>query len=443
MNQLIILLLLVTLWTVVIGYVDQRPEQIHLSYGADATQMMVTWVTMHHITGHPRVEYGVEDLDMKAFGGTTRFVDGGQEKRHLYIHRVLITDLKPSHKYKYHCGSDDGWSLVYQFVTKTSGVDWSPRFAVFGDMGVTNARSLPFLEQDVRRGKFDAILHVGDMAYNLHTDNARVGDEFMRLIEPIAAYVPYQVCPGNHEQKYNFSNYDNRFSMIDKTNGHINNHYYSFDVGPAHIVSLSTEFYYYTKYGKNQIRQQYEWLEDDLRTANSPENRAHRPWIITMAHKPLYCMTNDKLCSEIGDTGASYQRRRLRKGIQLNGHTKYGLEKLFHLYGVDLQLYGHEHNYQRFFPVYNNVIYNGSQSNPYHNPGAPVVVVSGSAGCNEDNAKFRKHIPDWSAFRSTDYGYSRMTVHNKTHISMEQVSVEQHGKIIDKFVISKDTHNHQ
>ena len=44
------------------------------------------------------------------------------------------------------------------------------------------------------------ILHVGDMAYDLHTDNARVGDEFMNQIEPIAAYVPYQVCPGNHEE---------------------------------------------------------------------------------------------------------------------------------------------------------------------------------------------------------------------------------------------------
>ena len=28
-----------------------------------------------------------------------------------------------------------------------------------------------------------------------------VGDEFLRQIEPIAAYVPYMTCPGNHEQK--------------------------------------------------------------------------------------------------------------------------------------------------------------------------------------------------------------------------------------------------
>lgn len=31
--------------------------------------------------------------------------------------------------------------------------------------------------------------------------NARVGDDFMKQLEPIAAYVPYLTCPGNHEEK--------------------------------------------------------------------------------------------------------------------------------------------------------------------------------------------------------------------------------------------------
>lgn len=30
----------------------------------------------------------------------------------------------------------------------------------------------------------------------------------------------------------------------------------------------------------------------------------------------------------------------------------------------------------------------------------------------------------WTAFRTVDYGYTRMTIHNKTHISIEQVSVD-------------------
>ena len=59
------------------------------------------------------------------------------------------------------------------------------------------------------------VIHVGDFAYDMAQDNGRVGDEFMRQIEPIAAYVPYMTCPGNHEmyQDFNMSNYKAHFSM--------------------------------------------------------------------------------------------------------------------------------------------------------------------------------------------------------------------------------------
>ncbi len=40
---------------------------------------------------------------------------------------------------------------------------------------------------------------LGDMAYDMNIDNARYGDEYMNSIEPIAAYIPYMTCPGNHE----------------------------------------------------------------------------------------------------------------------------------------------------------------------------------------------------------------------------------------------------
>ena len=34
----------------------------------------------------------------------------------------------------------------------------------------------------------------------LSQSDARVGDDFMNQIQPVAAYVPYMTCPGNHEQ---------------------------------------------------------------------------------------------------------------------------------------------------------------------------------------------------------------------------------------------------
>lgn len=33
-------------------------------------------------------------------------------------------------------------------------------------------------------------------------ENSKVGDRFMNQIEPMAAYVPYMTCPGNHEEAW-------------------------------------------------------------------------------------------------------------------------------------------------------------------------------------------------------------------------------------------------
>lgn len=49
--------------------------------------------------------------------------------------------------------------------------------------------------------------------------------------------------------------------------------FYSFDLGPVHFVSISTEVYYYINYGIKLISAQYDWLKEDLEKANLPENR--------------------------------------------------------------------------------------------------------------------------------------------------------------------------
>ena len=47
------------------------------------------------------------------------------------------------------------------------GPNYSPTFLVYGDFGLTNAQSLPRIQDEVKSGKIDAILHIGDIAYNL------------------------------------------------------------------------------------------------------------------------------------------------------------------------------------------------------------------------------------------------------------------------------------
>lgn len=60
---------------------------------------------------------------------------------------------------------------MFHFVTIKDDVNWSPRLAVLGDMGSVNAKSLPMLTQSVRNSMYDAIIHVGDFAYDLDTVN--------------------------------------------------------------------------------------------------------------------------------------------------------------------------------------------------------------------------------------------------------------------------------
>uniref|UniRef100_A0A4W5NQE0 Purple acid phosphatase n=1 Tax=Hucho hucho TaxID=62062 RepID=A0A4W5NQE0_9TELE len=373
--------------------------------------MEVTWTTFNE-TEESIVEYGLWGgrlFELTAKGKATLFVDGGSEERKMYIHRVTLTDLRPASAYVYHCGSEAGWSDVFSFTALNESTSWSPRFAIYGDMGNENPQSLARLQKETQVGTYDVILHVGDFAYDMHEDNGRIGDEFMRQIQSIAAYVPYMTCPGNHEAEYNFSNYRNRFSMPGQTESL----WYSWNVGSAHIISLSTEIYFFLDYGVDLIFKQYEWLKKDLEEANRPENRAERPWIITMGHRPMYCSNNDKDdCTLFESYVCTPQNTSLIRERGVNYMDGWIIPSVF----------------------------NGSIEQPYVNPKAPVHIITGSAGCRENHDPFVPNPRDWSAFRSTDYGYTRMQVHNTTHLYLEQVSDDQYGKVIDSIWVVKEKH---
>lgn len=138
---------------------------------------------------------------MSAHGTSMQFIDGGSAQHSQYIHSVTLHGLASNTKYVYHCGGKFGWSPEFWFVTTSNETTASIQVAIFGDMGNENAQSLARLQEDTQRRMYDAIIHVGDFAYDMNSENAAVGDQFMRQIESLAAYVPYMVCAGNHEEK--------------------------------------------------------------------------------------------------------------------------------------------------------------------------------------------------------------------------------------------------
>jgi len=419
------------------------PQQIHLSYTGNPTEIMITYTTLLN-TNNATVRYSsiykIPFLSLEVNStNISKFTDGGALQRTVYINRVLLTDLSPRTQYYYICGTEKyGWSSIYSFTTmKIMGSNEPTKIIFYGDFGDTNSISLSHIQSRVMMDNIDAILHIGDMAYNLADDNGLVGDQFMIDIEPIAAYVPYMTAVGNHEHAYNYSHYINRFSMPNREIS--NNMFYSWNIGSAHIISFSSEMYFVpdTSTITEDIKQvyiQYKWLENDLTKANEPKNRKLWPWIITMAHRPFYCS------NPVGDA-CSWAINPVRDGILSRGQLRYGLEDLFYNYDVDLELWGHEHTYERLLPVYKKKTY--TQNITYHNgtsyynkPIVPVNIISGAPGNKEMNGEpvvFTNN--SWNGMTTNQYGYSYIEICNSTHLHINYFNGETNEIIDDLWII--------
>lgn len=427
-----------------------QPEQLHLSLGSDSSELFVTWSTKREVS--TKLQYGrvgndYNIVDQKSIAGdqTEWFAEdtklGVSSKRHMNTYRAKMTGLEDGAKYVYrvvaYAPNDmTFFSTSYTFTAKDLANASQIKMAIYGDLGLINGQSIPRLIKDVDEQKYDLIIHNGDFAYDLNTNHGEYGDRFMRDIEPIAARVPYQTSVGNHEVAANFTHYNQRFTMINSGghyNGQMNNFFYSFNAGPIHFIAISTEFYYFLDYvGFESLHRQYMWLLDDLKMAASPQERQERPWIIVFGHRPMYC-------SSVDHDDCTKNSSLIRHGLPFLG--TYALEKVFYDFGVDVLLFAHEHQYERFLPIYDGEVLNGTDpSNPYDNARAPVHIISGSAGCQERLDPFEGKPVHGSAKRVVDYGYTRLMA-SRCSLRFEQISDDCHGCMADKFVVTKNKQN--
>lgn len=75
-----------------------QPEQVHLAYGDNTSEIIVTWSTFNN-TKVSIVEYGINGFALSAIGSSKLFVDGGPKKHSQFIHRVVLRNLTPDSKY--------------------------------------------------------------------------------------------------------------------------------------------------------------------------------------------------------------------------------------------------------------------------------------------------------------------------------------------------------
>ena len=108
------------------------------------------------------------------------------------------------------------------------------------------------------------------------------------------------------------------------------------NVGPAHFVFLNIDLYYEEISAKvlNRTRM-VGALEEDLKLADSDENREARPWIFCFGHYPLYC-------GDPGDGGCKDQSHPYYNGYYAD------IERLLYKYNVDFFISGHIHGYERY-----------------------------------------------------------------------------------------------
>eukprot|EP00003_Mantamonas_plastica_P000778 TRINITY_DN1059_c0_g1_i1.p1 TRINITY_DN1059_c0_g1~~TRINITY_DN1059_c0_g1_i1.p1 ORF type:complete len:304 (-),score=103.93 TRINITY_DN1059_c0_g1_i1:20-931(-) len=257
--------------------------------------------------------------------------------------------------------------------------------AVFADMGATDVSDPSVMQLVMQRNDLDFIIGGGDLSY-ADLDQT-LWDSMGRKMEPVVGYLPYMVCPGNHESFAKFAAYQNRFGvyMPWQESGSNSSLYYSFDYGNTHFLSLNTEANDDMIADFSAQTPAFSFIEADLEKASS---NPQIDWIIVYGHRPFYCSNHHSVdCL----TNADIFKR--------------NLEPSFKKFGVDLVITGHKHDYERCGPVFQEQM----------DEDAPVYVVNGVGGSREHLMdSFLKPAPVWSKTTISKYGVSTLNINGTT-----------------------------
>ncbi|CAI4223352.1 unnamed protein product [Auanema sp. JU1783] len=407
---------------VLISYQYATVEQVHLSWNGNPGEMTVTWITKKPLgTGmYPYVRYGSDQTLSHHVRNatTTKWKDHGESKVVRYTYRATMEKLTTGTRYYYAVGSDEKFSNMFNFMPIDQNKN--VKAAIFGDFSVDSGYSMDLLTNSTHEGDFDIIFHIGDLAYNLQDKEGATGDDFMNAIENIAAYVPYMVIAGNHEYDRigeDFNHYKHRFTM--PSNGKFDdNQFWSFNIGDVHFVGISTEYYGYKM--SSEAQAQYEWLHNDLKL------NSHKAWTVLFMHRPMYCSNKEK-------TGCEFHENLMTR-VGSPGYP--ALEPLFNDAGVDMVFWGHEHTYQRNYPVYELKSFEKQDVDHFHNAATPVYTLTGAAGCHSHQKPVDEIQQKFTAAMLGNYGFSLLSVKNTTEIHTYFVDAKT-DKHLDKFKLTK------
>jgi hypothetical protein len=282
----------------------------------------ILWTTLQ--PGEGQVTVIAPDGSSTAFAATaTTFEPSATQLSSTYCqYRADLTGLQPGTAYRYQI-VQDGQVLAADpvqnsFYTPANG-DFS--FLVMGDSGVDSPEQMALLQQMTAETNISKLIHVGDLAYMSGTFEQFENNYFAQYA-PLMSRLPFFTAPGNHEY------------LTDSAAPYLAVHaapvcgvpsqdegrYYSFDWGDAHFVSIDSNIL-----GVAAGTRMLAWLDADLAATK-------KYWKIAFVHHPPYptgAHLGDPLC------------------VLVEQHVNPIVER----HGVQVVLAGHEHGYERSFPL--------------------------------------------------------------------------------------------
>jgi calcineurin-like phosphoesterase family protein len=282
-------------------------------------------------------------------------------------------------------------------------------FAAAGDWGCTSNTNMTV--NNMLDKKPELVLGLGDYSYNSKYANC-----WLKIVKPIEDKM--KITIGNHDDKTlpSLRQYMSHFNLT--------NQYYSFNYQNVHFTVMSTE----VPYGAASA--QYEFVNSDLANASSDPNI---DWIIVYYHRLAY-------------TSPTHHR-----AIPLLQNTYH---PLFEKYEVDLVLQGHNHNYQRSYPInYNPAIFLSKSTTKttsptitdtnitdYNNPKGQIFAIVGTGGQYDNSYKLKAKAP-YIVTQHVEHGILNIDVINNGKMLTAKFYENGSGIVKDQFTITNDRTN--
>lgn len=344
------------------------PEQVHLTWGEDpATSVVISWASPDR-SARPRVRIG-----QRAFPAEERAYTDGVNGVTVWTYHARADGLRPGATYGYAVTADNDANAADPFsatFTTAPAGRAKFRFTSFGDLATPNTQwVLSYGQSAYAVGAvetFQPLFHLlnGDMCYaNLNpAAQPEVWRDFGNNTQASASNRPWMPAPGNHEIEFGngpqgFASYLARYTLPSNGIPPFEGRWYSFQVGSVLFVSLSADDVVYQDAGAFHAGPaplepagtagtppipagtslyvrgysggaQTRWLERTLARARQDPSV---DWIITQMHQ---CACSSSATGNGSDLGIRAEWL-----------------PLFDAYEVDLVLSGHDHGYERSFPV--------------------------------------------------------------------------------------------